>query len=201
LLVGTTVLARIYRLSTNFWMRLLALLVFAGGAYLYWQYPGYNSLEATYGLTKEFLLKHWPSASKIPMKDLCRGVFIGLSLLIPLASWTADALAIRKRLRPIWGLRISIGIGAVLLFVALVYPRLALGSGVSATGLFGGWLAFVLAWWIATLLFDLAFCWQRYINVERSWLSVVRDAAQAATVAESQTPAARGSHAEAINAE
>lgn len=176
LLIGTTVLARIYRLSTSFWMRLLAILTFAGGAALYWRFPGYYSLEAAFRPISEILFKWWPGAEDLAPKNLCRSLFIGISLLIPLVTWAADSLAIRKRLRPIWGLRISIAAGAVILFLSLVLPRLMDDSGSNATSLIGGWIAFVLGWWIATLAFDLAFCWQRYINVERSWISLVREA-------------------------
>lgn len=172
LLLGTTVFARIFRLSTNFWMRALGVVAWGSGIVAFWCLPGYFALESAY-LAGGRLLD-----GVLPMKDVCRILFIAGTLLAVMLGWAADAWAIHKRKRPIMGLRIFIGGVSAVLFLTLVIPRLGDNSNASAMGLAAAWVGFTLCWWIATMAFDLAFCWQRYINVERSWLSVVREARQ-----------------------
>ena len=101
-------------------------------------------------------------------------VFIGWSLVGVGLAWVADFWACKRRWRPIWALRLFILTGTVMMGTMLVLPRLKDASGDSAVTLLGGLAGFAVLWWIGTLLFDLSFCWQRYINTENTWMKRLR---------------------------
>ena len=190
LLVGTTMLARILRLSRS--PRVFALFggLFALGAAVFWFQPGTFSLEAG------FRVGAWTFNLQVasPLLEMVSKAFFIVWSLVPVAiAWYVDFLACQKRWRPVWGLRILIVAGTAMLGGMLVVPRLAAGTN-SASALLGGLAGFAVLWWLGALLFDLAFCWQRYINTPGdSWMDRLwkgREAKARRAVAQKTAPPA-----------
>ncbi len=166
LLMGTTMLARILRLTRTPLMNVLAFGCFLLGCGLFLLFPGVTGLEAGY----RFIDKSGPG----DLLALSQQKVIAFASLSVLLAWLADYIACLRRWRPVWALRIFIILGAAFVGIAMVLPRLGLVEEASSMALVSSLAGFAVLWWIGTLLFDLAFCWQRYINAGRSWLDRIR---------------------------
>jgi hypothetical protein len=167
MLAGSTMLARIVRLTRDPWMVALAVGAFVAGAAVLWLSPGPFVLEAGYRVGG-FVFK---ATGDLPLLESASKIaFIVWSLMCVGLAWGADFLACAWRWKPLWALRLLILAGTAMLGAMLVVPRLIEASGDSAWTLLGGLGGFAALWWVATLLFDLSFCWQRYINTGNSWL-------------------------------
>ena len=148
LLLGTTVLARTLRLTKNPRVVAQSLLAYVVGAALFCWPPG-----PAMGL--------W--------FVLASGLVVSTAVLV-------DHLAVVWwRKRPVGGLRAMLLLGTAAVALWLAGP----GRGsVHATGfgklpLLSAAGAFYL-WWLGALLYDLAFCWQRYINSTENLLCRIR---------------------------
>ena len=169
LLAGTTMMARILRLTRDIGMILLSFVAFFAGAMTFWFCPESFGLEAGYRaggflFAGEEFCGTLMNTSKI--------VVIFWALLAVAAAWLADYIACLHRWRPVWALRVFILLGTAFLAFTIFIPRIRAQQD-SAFALLSSLAGFSVAWWLGTLLFDLAFCWQRYINTEKSWLDRV----------------------------
>lgn len=160
LLMGTTVAARLPRLvkargtnRTAAWLRwrIVALLSFVAGALIFW-FVLLSGVAAF--LASPFAdMLHRDSADPVVGK----AVFVLAGLLCAISGW----LAPRK---PHWGRRILVALGT-LMMVLIVGVRLwgdLAGKPLWPVVLGGAF--FLYAWWLAILIFDLAFVWHRYVR-------------------------------------
>ena len=84
--------------------------------------------------------------------------------LIVVAAWI-DWRQIQKRKPPVWGLRYMMIFGGGTTVALFILPRLADSApNQHPLALLTSGAAFIYLWWLATLLFDLAFVWKTYIN-------------------------------------
>ena len=148
LLLGTTVLARTLRLTKKFPVVALALLAYIAGAALFW----------------------WRAESAMGVWFvLASGLVVSIAVLV-------DHLAVVWwRKRPIGGLRamLLLGTAAVALWLAGPGRGSIHAAGFGKLPLLSAAGAFYL-WWLGALLYDLAFCWQRYINSTENLLCRIR---------------------------
>ncbi|MDR5740451.1 MULTISPECIES: MFS transporter [unclassified Caballeronia] len=178
LLMGTTVAARIPRLvkargatRTDAWLRwrVAALVAFGVGALLFWLVLRPD--------VAEFLAGPFGDIVHDRMQDSIVGklVFVAAGICVALSGWFAPR-------RPRWGRRVIVGMGA-LMTVLIVGVRL--WGDLEDTALWPvvlGGLLFLYAWWLAILIFDLAFVWHRYVrnsvalDTLRAWRLQGRDA-------------------------
>ncbi|SAK48221.1 hypothetical protein AWB76_01168 [Caballeronia temeraria] len=160
LLMGTTVAARLPRLvkargskRTAAWLRwrIVALLAFVAGALIFW-FVLLSGVAAF--LASPFAdMLHRDSADPVVGK----AVFVLAGLVCALSGW----LAPRK---PHWARRILVALGT-LMMVLIVGVRLwgdLAGKPLWPVVLGGAF--FLYAWWLAILIFDLAFVWHRYVR-------------------------------------
>ncbi|WP_321797930.1 MFS transporter [Caballeronia sp. J97] len=160
LLMGTTVAARLPRLvkargarRTDAWLRwrIVALLAFVAGALIFW-FVLLSGVAAF--LASPFAdILHRDSADPVVGK----AVFVLAGLVCATSGW----LAPRK---PHWGRRILVALGT-LMMVLIVGVRLwgdLAGKPLWPVVLGGAF--FLYAWWLAILIFDLAFVWHRYVR-------------------------------------
>ncbi|SAK44505.1 hypothetical protein AWB82_00656 [Caballeronia glebae] len=160
LLMGTTVAARLPRLvkargarHTAAWLRwrIVALLSFVAGALIFW-FVLLSGVAAF--LASPFAdILHRDSADPVVGK----AVFVLAGLVCAISGW----LAPRK---PHWGRRILVALGT-LTMVLIVGVRLwgdLAGKPLWPVVLGGAF--FLYAWWLAILIFDLAFVWHRYVR-------------------------------------
>ncbi|WP_250503603.1 MULTISPECIES: MFS transporter [unclassified Caballeronia] len=160
LLMGTTVAARLPRLvkargtnRTAAWLRwrIVALLSFVAGALIFW-FVLLSGVAAF--LASPFAdILHRDSADPVVGK----AVFVLAGLVCAISGW----LAPRK---PHWGRRILVALGT-LMMVLIVGVRLwgdLAGKPLWPVVLGGAF--FLYAWWLAILIFDLAFVWHRYVR-------------------------------------
>jgi|GEM_PF-3452352 len=167
LLLGATMVARVLRLSRNPSMFLLFGSLFLLGAVVFWFAPGTFAIEAGFRAGGWMFQGGWGTEF---LETISKVLFILWSLVPVGIAWIVDKVSCVRRLRPVWGLRILILMGTVMLGLMLVVPRLTAGTS-SAGALLGGLAGFAVLWWLGALIFDLAFCWQRYINCENSWMN------------------------------
>jgi hypothetical protein len=178
LLMGTTVAARIPRLvkargamRTDAWLRwrVVALAAFCGGALLFW--------VVLLPDVAEFLAGPFAHLVHDRMQDSIVGklVFVAAGVVVALSGWFAPR-------KPRWGRRVIVGMGT-LMTVLIVGVRLwgDLEDKALWPVVLGGVL-FLYAWWLAILIFDLAFVWHRYVrnsvalDTLRAWRLQGRDA-------------------------
>jgi len=178
LLMGTTVAARIPRLvkargamRTDAWLRwrVVALAAFCGGALLFW--------VVLLPDVAEFLAGPFANVVHDRMQDSIVGklVFVAAGIVVALSGWFAPR-------KPRWGRRVIVGMGT-LMTVLIVGVRLwgDLEDKALWPVVLGGVL-FLYAWWLAILIFDLAFVWHRYVrnsvalDTLRAWRLQGRDA-------------------------
>jgi hypothetical protein len=178
LLMGTTVAARLPRLvkargtlRTTAWLRwrIVALASFIAGALVFW-----NVLVSG---VAAFLAS--PFADLLNRDDadpvVGKAVFVVAGFVCAVSGW----LAPRK---PRWGRRILVALGT--LMMALIVGVRLWGdlAGKPLWPVVLGGLFFLYAWWLAILIFDLAFVWHRYVrnsvalDTLRAWREDRRDA-------------------------
>ncbi|SPB13879.1 hypothetical protein NOV72_01144 [Caballeronia novacaledonica] len=160
LLMGTTVAARLPRLvkargarRTEAWLRwrIVALLAFIAGALLFWLVL--VSGVAAFLASPFADILHRDNADPVVGK----AVFVLAGFVCAISGW----LAPRK---PHWGRRILVALGT-LMMVLIVGVRLwgdLAGKPIWPVVLGGAF--FLYAWWLAILIFDLAFVWHRYVR-------------------------------------
>ncbi|SAL26108.1 hypothetical protein AWB74_01107 [Caballeronia arvi] len=171
LLMGTTVAARLPRLvkargakRTSAWLRwrIVALLAFVAGAAIFW-FVLISGVAAF--LASPFAdLLHRDVADPVVGK----AVFVLAGLVCAISGW----LAPRK---PRIGRRVLVTLGA--LMMALIVGVRLWGdlAGKPLWPVVLGGAFFLYAWWLAILIFDLAFVWHRYVrnsvalDTLRSW--------------------------------
>ena len=152
LIAGTIALARLLRLSVSWTQRFAALPIYALTLLIFSLLPGVFTLE---------LAPAWLTAAD-ETAQTC--FFWAISAAIVVLSWGSDRVALRWGLRPIWGLRLLM-LAASIVVGILVWPRLADGGVSGSTGmLLASAAAFMYLCWLGALVFDLAFCWDRYVN-------------------------------------
>jgi uncharacterized protein involved in cysteine biosynthesis len=160
LLMGTTVAARLPRLvnargvrRTGAWLRwrIVALLAFVAGALIFW-FVLLSGVAA-------FLASPFADFVHRDVADPAVGkaVFVLAGLVCALSGW----LAPRK---PHWGRRILVALGT--LMMALIVGVRLWGdlAGKQLWPVVLGGAFFLYAWWLAILIFDLAFVWHRYVR-------------------------------------
>ncbi|KXU92415.1 hypothetical protein CR51_30705 [Caballeronia megalochromosomata] len=160
LLMGTTVAARLPRLvkargaqRTGAWLRwrIAALLAFVAGALVFWLVL--LSGVAAFLASPFADILHRDAADPVVGK----AVFVLAGFVCATSGW----LAPRK---PHWGRRILVALGT-LMMVLIVGVRLwgdLAGKPIWPVVLGGAF--FLYAWWLAILIFDLAFVWHRYVR-------------------------------------
>ncbi|SAK46422.1 hypothetical protein AWB75_00925 [Caballeronia catudaia] len=171
LLMGTTVAARLPRLvkargakRTSAWLRwrIVALLAFVAGAAIFW-FVLISGVAAF--LASPFAdLLHRDVADPVVGK----AVFVLAALVCAISGW----LAPRK---PRIGRRVLVTLGA--LMMALIVGVRLWGdlAGKPLWPVVLGGAFFLYGWWLAILIFDLAFVWHRYVrnsvalDTLRSW--------------------------------
>ncbi|MDR5782145.1 MFS transporter [Caballeronia sp. LZ065] len=178
LLMGTTIAARIPRLvkargthRTGAWLRwrIVALAAFAAGALLFW-FVLVSGVAA-------FLASPFAGILHRDVADplVGKAVFVLAGLVCALSGWIAPR-------KPHWGRRVLVALGT-LMMVLIVGVRLWGDlAGKPLWPVVLGGLFFLYAWWLAILIFDLAFVWHRYVrnsvalDTLRAWREERRDA-------------------------
>lgn len=178
LLMGTTIAARIPRLvkargthRTGAWLRwrIVALAAFAAGALLFW-FVLVSGVAA-------FLASPFADILHRDVADplVGKAVFVLAGLVCALSGWIAPR-------KPHWGRRVLVALGT-LMMVLIVGVRLWGDlAGKPLWPVVLGGLFFLYAWWLAILIFDLAFVWHRYVrnsvalDTLRAWREDRRDA-------------------------
>jgi len=159
LLVGTTVAARMPRLVNirqGVWLP-VAVLVFALGAWIYWM--------ALPQPVQVFLCPL--SATQCPAAA-GRLAPVACSLVLAAVGWLTPR-------RPRIGRYALVGCGALATAVLIGVRLFETDTTAPAWPLLLGAAAFVYLWWLAIVVFDLAFVWHRYIrneagaNALKSW--------------------------------
>ena len=177
LLYGTTILVRVLRITGNPCAISKALVAWLAGAALFWLFPGCNATQVLPELCAAAVRSgnwitglwggspwHVPAPADFPLWR-CRAFIIALSAgLIVVAAWI-DWRQIQKRKPPVWGLRYMMIFGGGTTVALFILPRLADSApNQHPLALLTSGAAFIYLWWLATLLFDLAFVWKTYIN-------------------------------------
>lgn len=147
LLFGTTVLARTLRLTQKLGI-VVAAVVF-------------------YGITVLFF--------NIEADSFAGRYFVGASISLVVIALAVDYCAIKRRRRPIGGLRAMTLLGAVVILVWLLL-KLSFPTADKLPMLreFVGAVAFYYLWWLGALVYDMAYCWTRYVNSENDLVTRVR---------------------------
>ncbi len=174
LLLGTTVVSRTFRITAELRQRTLAVAFFLICAGIFWLVPGFYTMELAgrLGVPKEVTVREL----SIPLRPL---FFLGLAVLVMIVAWGADKWSLIKKRSPVWGLRWTVQGGGGFICLVLIGPRLwDEGLQASALMLLTSAATFLGFWWLGILLFDLAYCWKRYINSETDLLTKVRNSIQ-----------------------
>ncbi len=161
LLYGTTILARVLRITRLpgplFW----ALCAYVAGVAAYLRCPGGHSVNMIKNASSLFGVSPDDTSAKA-------GIVI-LSLALIAFAWIVDVWSLKERKPPIWGLRWLMMLGGGGVTASLVFPLLANpDDNHSALILLGSAAAFVYLWWLGALLFDLSFVWKTYINTQET---------------------------------
>ncbi|WP_232519331.1 MFS transporter [Caballeronia insecticola] len=193
LLMGTTVAARIPRLvkargmrRTSAWLRwrVVALAAFAAGALLFW-FVLVSGVAAF--LASPFAdILHRDQADPVVGK----AVFVLAGLVCALSGW----LVPRK---PRVGRRLLVALGALMMMLIVGVRLWGDLAGKPLWPVVLGGLFFLYAWWLAILIFDLAFVWHRYVrnsvalDTLRAWRESGRDAQPKPIMSMRRKPAAK----------
>ncbi|MDR5827623.1 MFS transporter [Caballeronia sp. LP006] len=175
LLMGTTVAARIPRLVkasrathpvARLRWRLVALAAFVAGVAIFW-------LVILNGVA-EFLASPVTHDGDAPSALTGKIMFTLAALIVALTGWFAPR-------KPRWGRRVLVAAGT-LMTILIVGVRL--WGDLANKPLWPvviGALLFLYAWWLAILIFDLAFVWHRYVrnsvalDTLRAWRETGKD--------------------------
>lgn len=170
LLLGTTALARIVRLTRTPGMVIIAFFLFLAGCAVFASFPGTSGFEIGHRASRLLFGQEEMGGST---EQLLKFLVIVCAALAVVTAWLADYLSCLFRLRAVWSIRLFVISGTAFIFFSLVLPRLYIPEGESSATLFSSLAGFGVLWWLGILLFDLSFCWQRYINTSRNLLKHV----------------------------
>ncbi|MDZ4404037.1 hypothetical protein [Prosthecobacter sp.] len=192
LLLGTTVLARTWRITRDwrlprdwqhwqhpgdFVARVVALLVFVLGLTVFWQIPGFYTAEIARKIL--FGTRTWSDVlgdglGVGEIRRITTIVFGTLAVVVLIIACVADWWSLKKQKRPIWGLRWLMLLGGGGTAALMVSTRIGDNHPeTSMLALFGGAIGFVYLWWLGALLYDLSYVWMRYINTTYTLLDRV----------------------------
>ncbi|SAK54919.1 hypothetical protein AWB77_01577 [Caballeronia fortuita] len=160
LLMGTTVAARLPRLvkargarRTDAWLRwrVVALLAFVAGALIFW-------LVLLSGVAA-FLASPFADILHRDRADpvVGKAVFVLAGFVCAISGWLAPR-------RPHWGRRILVALGTLMMTLIVGVRLWGDLAGKPLWPVVLGGAFFLYAWWLAILIFDLAFVWHRYVR-------------------------------------
>jgi hypothetical protein len=180
LLLGVTAAGRLPRLTDTWWWWALAAGVLVLGMVAY---ANVTCADSRWALGRAFVGFASPAdANERPLLELpvtfpcasdssttalaeVRAATKGTLLL---AAFLALVSGVAASWSPYWGVRILPSVGALAAFALVAFllwqPSTATDRNIAFWPIILGGAAFFYLWWLATLLFDLVFVWQRYIR-------------------------------------